>query len=376
MKKETKCAHAGGFDKATGALSVPIYQSATFKHTALGDDGEYSYSRLQNPTRQALENAVAELEGGVGAIAFTTGMAAHVALFELFSPGDHIIATEDIYGGTTRLLRTINKKNGVECSFVDTSDIKAIESAITKNTKAIFIETPTNPMMHVTSIVTTSKLAKKHGLKVIVDNTFLTPYYLQPLSLGADIVTHSGTKFLSGHNDTLAGFVVFKDKAVEEEVRYIAKTIGACLSPFDSWLLLRGLKTLPIRMDRSQENAQKIVEFLLGHKKVKKVYYAGLEDSKGYDIMKDEASGFGSMISFEVDSHETVKQVLAGVKVIYFAESLGGVETLVTFPSVQTHGDIPVEEKDKRGINDRLLRLSIGIENVADLLDDLRVALG
>jgi len=376
MKIETQCVHGHNHTDETGAISVPIYQSATFKHASLGEYEGYSYSRLQNPTRHAVENAVSALEGGVGAIAFSTGLAALTALMESFLPGDHIVATEDLYGGSIRLFRSIIQKNGLSFSFVDTSDAIAVANAITKNTKAIFIETPTNPMMMVTSIASMAKIAQAHNLKLIVDNTFLTPYFMRPLALGADIVTHSGTKFLSGHNDTLAGFLVFKHVEDEEKLRYIAKTIGACLSPFDSWLLIRGLKTLPIRMERAQHNAQKIVAFLQGHAKVKKVYYAGLQDNKDFDNIKNEASGFGSMISFEVESHDVVVKVLKKVKIISFAESLGGTETLITFPSVQTHGDVPIAEKEKRGINDRLLRLSVGVEHVDDLIHDLTIALG
>jgi len=375
MEKETLCVHGNDFTEPTGAVSVPIYQSATFRHIGLGQSTGYDYSRLQNPTRYAVEKTVASLEGGVDAIAFSTGMAAITCLTELFKPNDHIIASEDLYGGAIRLFRHVNEKNGLKFTFVDTSDLKAVENAVTEYTKAIFIETPTNPMMIISDVERVAEIAKKHNATLIVDNTFLTPYFLKPLELGADIVVHSGTKFLGGHNDTLSGFLVFKDKAAAEKGRFLAKTIGACLSPFDSWLLIRGIKTLALRMEKAQENAFKIAEFLLGHKKVKKVFYAGLKTAQGHDIIKRQASGFGSMISFEVDTHETLKKVLSGVKLIAFAESLGGTETLITFPAVQTHADVPQEEREKRGINDRLLRISVGIENVKDLIADLEKAL-
>jgi len=375
-KIDTKCVHGYDYRESTGAVSVPIYQSATFRHDSLDEGTGYSYSRLQNPTRQALEETMAALEGGADAIAFGTGLAAMTVLFECcLSPDDHIIATEDLYGGSIRLLRTIVQNNGVQVDFVDTSDIGAVDRAIKKNTKAVFVETPTNPMMSVTAISSVAQLTKKHGLKLIVDNTFLTPYFLQPLALGADIVVHSGTKFLGGHNDTLAGFLVLRDTNDAERMRYAAKTIGACLSPFDSWLLLRGIKTLAIRMERIQGNALEIAKFLAGHKRVSRVNYVGLPQCKGHDIINKEASGYGGMISFEVDSHKTVRSLLEKVELISFAESLGGVETLITFPSTQTHADVPEAERERRGITDRLMRLSVGIENISDLIEDLKRAL-
>jgi len=375
MKKETICVHGSSYSEPSGALSTPIYQSATFRHKGVDEINLYSYSRLSNPTRSAVESTIANLENGIDAIAFSTGLAAITVLFENFSPNDHIIATEDLYGGSIRLFRTISQKNGLKFSFVDTSNLDLVKKSITKNTKAIFVETPTNPMMIVSSVSKIAKIAKEHNLMLIVDNTFLTPYFLQPLNLGAAIVVHSGTKFLGGHNDTLAGFLIFKDKNLADNTRIISKTIGACLAPFDSWLLLRGIKTLGLRMEQSQKNAVKIVNFLKTHKKVKKVFYAGLKDSKGYDDIKKEATGFGSMISFEVDSFDTVQKALKNFKMISFAESLGGTETLITFPANQTHGDVPKLERDKRGINDKLLRLSVGIENADDIIADLKQGL-
>lgn len=376
MDFSTLCIHgAVNNTHNTGAISVPIYQSATFSHLGVGVSTGYDYSRLQNPTREYLENVVAKLEDGFDAMAFSTGMAAVTALMELFRMGDHIIATDDLYGGTVRLFQNISSKNGLTFSFIDTSDLNEVKSHITSQTKAIYIETPTNPMMQVTDIAAVSQLAKEYGIIVIVDNTFLTPYYQKPLKLGADIVVHSGTKYLSGHNDTLAGFLVTSDKELSEKLRFIYKTTGACLSPFDSWLLIRGIKTLPIRMDRQQENALKIANWLTTNQKVKKVFYIGLSTHPDYEISKMQGTGFGSMISLEVDNKETALNILERVKLILFAESLGGVETLITYPTLQTHADVPVEERTKRGINDCLLRLSIGLEDANELIADLEQAL-
>jgi cystathionine gamma-synthase len=379
MKKSTQCVHGDlspSFHEPTGAVSVPIYQSATFKHPALGESTGFDYSRMQNPTRLALEKTVAALENGKEAYAFSTGMAAIACILELFHIGDEIISSVDLYGGVIRLFKSVSEKNGLVIRYADTTDPKNVEKLITDKTKAVFIETPSNPMMDVTDIAAIAKLSHKHGLVFIADNTFLSPYFQRPLDLGADIVIHSGTKFLAGHNDTLAGFAVVNGDAERiDKIRFLYKTIGACLSPFDSWLVLRGIKTLALRMEHQQESTFKISEFLLAEKRVKKVLYAGLPDSKGYAVSKKQASGFGSMISFEVDSPETVKRVLSRVKLISFAESLGGTETLITYPTVQTHADVPLGEREARGINDRLLRLSVGIEDAEDLIEDLRTAL-
>jgi len=375
MDFSTLCVHGNDhkYDN-TGSISVPIFQTATFAHPGVGLSTGYDYSRLQNPTREHLEKTVARLEGGVDAIAFSSGMAAISALMELFQPGCHIIVSDDLYGGSHRLFRSISEKNGITFSLADTSDISQIESKLKPQTKAIFIETPTNPMMHVTDIAKVAQLAKSYGLLLIVDNTFLTPYYQKPLALGADIVTHSGTKYLGGHNDTMAGFLVVSDNELSEKLRYIYKTTGACLSPFDSWLIIRGLKTLAIRMDRQQETAMKIAQWLLTHKKVKAVHYVGLPTHPYYEVSKKQTTGFGSMISFETDSEETAIRVLSKVSVIQYAESLGGVETLITYPMLQTHADIPKEEREAKGINERLLRLSVGLESADDLIHDLEQA--
>jgi cystathionine gamma-synthase len=378
MKKETVCVHGtnkNAFDERAGAVSVPIYQSATFRHPALGESTGFDYSRMQNPTRLALEQTVAALEDGYEAFAYSTGMAAVSNVVELFSIGDRIIASRDLYGGVIRLFDNVSKKNGVEVDYADTSDLKEIESKITPKTKAVFLETPSNPMMEVADIAEISKIAKANKLLLIVDNTFLTPYFQQPLKFGADIVLHSGTKFLAGHNDTLSGFTVVKDPALGEKIRFLYKTVGACLSPFDSWLTLRGIKTLAVRMEKQQQNAFKIADFLSQNRNVKKVLYSGMPSLKGYDVMKKQTTGFGAMISFEVDSASRVKKILKDVSLIFFAESLGGADTLITYPTVQTHADVPIKERELRGINDRLLRLSVGIEDADDLIEDLERAI-
>lgn len=373
---ETRAVHGyKGYDETTGAISFPIYQSATFRHPALYESTGYDYSRLQNPTREELEQTIASLEGGSKGFAFPTGMAAIDNLLRLLKAGDHIIVSDDLYGGTYRLLNEVYRCFGITATFVELSDFAAVEAAKQDNTAAIFIETPTNPLMKIADIAKLSAWAKENGLLTIVDNTFLTPYLQQPLALGADIVVHSGTKYLGGHNDTLCGLLVAKDEAIAERLTLIQKSTGAVLPPFDSWLILRGIKTLPIRMDKQQQNALKIAGWLLSHKRVKKVYYAGLPTHPGYEVNKQQAKGAGAMISFEVESPALVEQVLRRVKVILFAESLGGVETLITYPVVQTHSAIPEEIRNRLGINDKLLRISAGIENAQDLIDDLQQAL-
>lgn len=373
----TKCIygnHEKFEDDRTGAISFPIYQTATYAHPAVGQSTGYDYSRLQNPTREQLEKIVASLEGGLDALAFSSGMAAITTLMEIFKPGDHIISEADLYGGSIRLFDHINQKNGIEFSRINFAE-EDPENYIKENTKAIYIETPTNPMMNVIDIRKTAELAKKHNLLLIVDNTFLSPYFQRPFELGADIILHSGTKFLSGHNDTLAGFIVVNTPELSEKLRYIIKTTGAGLAPFDSWLVLRGIKTLPIRMEKAQENAQAIVEFLLQEKKVKNVYYPGIPGTNNYEVCKSQASGFGSMLTFEVESKTLALHILESLKLIPFAESLGGVETLITYPTTQTHADVPEEIRIKNGITDSVLRLSAGIEDKKDLIADLKQAI-
>jgi len=376
MKISTICVHGAQNNTTnTGAVTVPIYQAATFAHPGLGKSTGYDYSRTQNPTREYLEKTMANLEGGCGAFAFSTGMASLTALLELFASGDSIISSDDLYGGTVRLFDNTAVAHGLKFVYVNTCDLKEIENAVTQNTRAIFIETPTNPMMRVADIAGAAAIARRHNLLLIVDNTFLTPYFQKPIALGADIVIHSGTKYLGGHNDTLAGFIVCADSKIEEKLKFIYKTTGACLSPFDSFLLIRGIKTLALRMEKHEKNARKIADWLCAHKKVKKVYYPGLSDHPDLEVSKKQSSGFGGMISFETDSEKTAVKVLEKVKLILFAESLGGVETLVTYPLTQTHADIPKEKREHNGINERLLRLSVGIEDAEDIIEDLKQAL-
>ena len=362
------------FDK-TGAVAVPIYQSATFAHPELGQSTGFDYSRLKNPTRDYLEQLVASLDHAEFGFAFNCGMAAITALFDTFEPRTHIICSDDLYGGTERLFNTIGKKLGFKTTYTDTSDLKNIENAATSDTKIIYIETPGNPLMKITDIKKTAEYAHTHRMILIVDNTFLTPYLQQPLSLGADVVVQSGTKYLCGHNDTLAGFVTTNNKQIAENLEFVTKTTGSALPPFDCYLAIRGIKTLAVRVERQCENAQKIVEALAQNKHVTKILYPGVKEFKGYEINKSQAKGSGCMISFYVDSVQTVEHVLKSVKIIHFAESLDGVDSLITYPKTQTHVDVPEEERNARGITDKLLRLSVGIENAEDLIKDITQAL-
>lgn len=371
----TRCLHLEETEGKTdnyGALTFPIYQTATYAHPAVGQSTGYDYSRLQNPTREHLEKVVASLEGGIDALALSTGMAAITLMMELFKPGDHLIVESDLYGGSIRLFNNVSEKNGIEFSRVACSN-EDVESHVKDNTKAIYIETPTNPMMNVTDIGALAGIAKKHGLLLIVDNTFLSPYFQNPLKLGADIVIHSGTKYLGGHNDTLAGFIVTNNEEISEKLRFLIKTTGAGLSPFDSFLLERGIKTLGIRMERAQENAFALAEWLKKQDVVTKVIYPGLPEHPGHEIMKKQARGFGAMITFDLDTKEHAIALLEKVRMIKFAESLGGVETLITYPTTQTHADVPAEIREKNGITDSTLRLSVGIEDSKDLIAELEV---
>lgn len=371
----TRCLHLEETEGKTdnyGALTFPIYQTATYAHPAVGQSTGYDYSRLQNPTREHLEKVVASLEGGIDALALSTGIAAITLMMELFKPGDHLIVESDLYGGSIRLFNNVSEKNGIEFSRVACSN-EDVESHVKDNTKAIYIETPTNPMMNVTDIGALAGIAKKHGLLLIVDNTFLSPYFQNPLKLGADIVIHSGTKYLGGHNDTLAGFIVTNNEEISEKLRFLIKATGAGLSPFDSFLLERGIKTLGIRMERAQENAFALAEWLKKQDVVTKVIYPGLPEHPGHEIMKKQARGFGAMITFDLDTKEHAIALLEKVRMIKFAESLGGVETLITYPTTQTHADVPVEIREKNGITDSTLRLSVGIEDSKDLIAELEV---
>ena len=378
-KLDTLCIHGADhrFPDGRDSISMPIYQTATFAHPDLGHSPDrFYYSRLTNPTRNHLEETVSALEGAADTIAFSSGMAAIAAVFELFSPGDRIVCSADLYGGTVLLFDLVSRKNGLVLDFVDTTDEKALAEAMKNGAKAIYVETPSNPMMNVTDIALCAEFAKKTGALLIVDNTFLSPYFQNPIALGADLVVHSGTKYLGGHNDTLAGFVCAADAAVAEKVRKIFSATGGNLAPFDSWLMIRGIKTLAVRMERAQENAITIAKWLKNHPKVTAVHYVGLPEHPGYAVNAKQSRGSGAMLSFAVDSHETALKVLANVKIITFAESLGGPESLITLPVTQTHADVPVEERLKLGITDSLLRLSVGLENAQDLIADLQQAIG
>lgn len=370
---ESKAVHGAlGTEPLTGAVSMPIFQAVTYRHPELGQSTGFAYSRLENPTRQELERTMAILEGGIKGFAFSSGQAANMAVFSLLNPGDHIILTDDIYGGTFRIVGDIFGKYGITHTYVDMSDLEAVKAAIRPETKMFFLETPTNPLMKVADIKAVSEIAKSVGALTVVDNTFLTPYFQRPLELGADIVTHSSTKYLGGHNDALSGIVVVKDnEELAKKIHVHIKSHGSQLAPMDAWLVLRGLKTLAVRMDRHNENAKKVAEWLRSQPKVKKVYYVGFEDHKDYATTIKQTTGFGGMISFAVDSAETARKILKDVDMIMFAESLGGTETLITYPTTQTHEDTPKDVKEALGITESFLRMSVGIENVDDIIADL-----
>lgn len=375
MDIATQAAQIGlEWDTRTGAVTVPIYQTATFRHPGLGQSTGYDYTRSGNPTRQALEEGIARLEGGARGFAYASGMAAITNLLLLFKRGDHLIVTEDLYGGTYRLFEKVFSQYDLSFTYVDTSDVDAVRSAIRPETRALFVESLTNPLLKVADIALLSALCRERGLLCIVDNTFLTPYLLRPFDLGADITVYSATKYLAGHNDTVSGLVVVKDPELAEKVYFYQNSVGAVLGPQDSWLTIRGMKTLSVRLDRQQENARKIAEWLAVHPQVRKVYYPGLDGHPGNELLARQAKGFGAMIAFEVTDQRLVEQLLMKTQVISFAESLGGVETLITFPEVQTHADIQPEIRARLGISNLLLRLSVGIEAAQDLIDDLQQA--
>ena len=376
LKLASKVVHGAlGTDPETGSLSYPIYQTATFKHKSIDKQEPYNYSRCVNPTREELEKTMTMLEEGTRAFAVNSGMAAITLVFSLLKPGDHIVMSDDIYGGTFREVNEVLTVNGIEYDSIDLSDIELIKKTIKKNTKMIFIETPTNPMMKVADIEKISKIGHDIGALVVVDNTFLTPYFQRPLTLGADIVVHSGTKYLGGHNDVLAGIVVVKDSEIGQKLEIQMYIYGAGLGPMDSWIMLRGIKTLALRMEKHQENAIKVANWLRKHPKVEQVYFVGFEDHKDYAVTKKQTTGFGGMISFRVDSMETVNKILTNLKLVIFAESLGGVESLITHPVSRTHTEISEEKRNALGITDTLLRLSVGIEDADDIIADLEQAM-
>jgi len=357
------------FDPATGAVSVPVYQSATFAHPAPGQSTGYDYTRTGNPTRQALEEALAALEGGGRAFAFSSGMAAMTAVMLLFEAGDHLIFGEDLYGGTYRLMNWVLSKFGLTATYVDTTDLAAVENAITQDTRAVIFETPSNPSLKQSDIAAIASLCRAKGLLTIVDNTLMTPYLQRPLALGADLVVYSATKYLGGHNDLLAGVVVTASPRLADELAIIQNGAGPVLAPHDAWLLLRGLKTLAVRLDRQQENALYLARWLTEQPQVESVFYPGLAK------LHPQAAGPGAMVSFSLHDEALAREMICRLEIITFAESLGGVESLITCPYLQTHADLPAETKARLGIHERLLRLSVGIEHRDDLRADLARAL-
>ncbi|MDQ0269541.1 bifunctional cystathionine gamma-lyase/homocysteine desulfhydrase [Cytobacillus purgationiresistens] len=376
MRRKTKLIHGGIVgDPTTGAVSVPIYQVSTYKQDGVGNHKGFEYSRTGNPTRHALEELIKDLEGGKAGFAFGSGMAAITAVIMLFDSGDHVILTDDVYGGTYRVITKVLNRFGIEATFVDTSDLDNIKDAIQPNTKAVYIETPTNPLLKITDIEAAAKLAKENGLLTIVDNTFSTPYWQTPISYGADIVLHSATKYLGGHSDVVAGLVVVNSDQLAEDLHFVQNSTGGILGPQDSWLLIRGIKTLGIRMEETESNTKAIVEFLQGHSAVKKVYYPGIESHPNHDIAKKQAQGFGGMVSFDVGSEENADKLLAKLKYFTLAESLGAVESLISVPARMTHASIPKDRRDELGITDGLVRISVGLEDAEDLIEDLIQAL-
>jgi cystathionine beta-lyase/cystathionine gamma-synthase len=377
LARATRLAQAGTrSDAATGAISTPIHQTASFRHPALGRSSGFDYSRTSNPTRLVLEQALAELDGGCRAFAFASGLAAIDAVVRLFAPGERIVVTEDLYGGTYRLFQHVYRPLGIEAVYVDTSDAAAVRAACADpRVRGLLVESPTNPVMRVADLRALAAIARERGLLFAVDNTFLTAWCQRPIEQGADLVLYSATKFLAGHNDVVAGAVVAATPALAERLAFLQNAAGAILGPQDSWLVLRGLKTLALRLERHQANAGRVADWLARHPRVRRVHYPGLEGHPGRDILLRDGSGFGGMVAFEVDDAARVPPILAGVRVFIFAESLGGVESLITHPLAQTHADLPREVCERVGINNRLLRLSVGIEDADDLIRDLEALL-
>ena len=378
MGFRTDAIHAGQEpDPTTGAVTVPIYQTSTYVQESIGKHKGFEYARTQNPTRMALEKNVAVLERGVAAYAFASGMAATTAITQLLlKQGDHAICSDNVYGGTFRLFDKIVRHYGVEFTYVNTSNLSDVTPAIRPNTRMVFIETPTNPIMSITDIRGVSAIAHQSGCRVVVDNTFMTPYFQLPLELGADIVIHSTTKYLNGHSDSVGGVVVLKGQDDAERLQFIQNAAGAILSPFDSWLVMRGIKTLPVRMEAHNSNGMAVANFLANKKEVKKIYYPGLPNHPGHELAKKQMSGFGGMIAIDLGSLDRAKRFLEQVKLCSLGESLGGVETLISHPATMTHASVPAEERHRLGITDGLVRLSVGIEDVEDLIADLEKAFG
>jgi cystathionine gamma-synthase len=373
---ETLAAQAGvGADRAFGAVSVPIYTTAIYRYDAFGEHRGFDYSRSENPTRQAAEKVLADLEGGSRAAAFSSGMAAISAVMTLFSSGDHVLCSDDLYGGTYRLFEKLLRPCGLSFDYADMGDPAVVVKKIGKKTKALFIETPTNPLMKIADIREVARIARDRGILSIVDNTFMSPLLQQPLALGVDVVVHSATKFLGGHNDLIGGAAIVSDPDLGEKIHFAQKAVGAVLSPFDAWLLLRGIKTLAVRVGRAQQNAEAVAAFLAAHPFVRKVFYPALPGHARRELHFSQASGPGAVISFELEREAAVPRFLNALKTVILAESLGGVETLITHPSTMTHADIPVEEQAAVGLTPALVRLSVGIESPDDLLGDIAQAL-
>jgi len=362
-------------DPTTGAIIVPIYQTSTFVQEALGKHKGYEYARTSNPTRAALERNLAALERASFGFAFASGMAAINALMTLFKGGDHIVAGHNLYGGSFRLFERVLKDFGLAFGYANTCRLEEVETAFRPNTRLLFIETPTNPIMEITDIAAAAAVAHRHGALLAVDNTFMSPYFQRPLELGADIVVHSTTKYLNGHSDGVGGAVMLNDAALAERLKFLQNAAGAILGPFDSWLVLRGVKTLAVRMERHNQNGLAVAQFLARHPKVKKVYYPGLTSHPQHALARKQMSGFGGMIAFETGALENARTVLNSVRLCALAESLGGVETLISHPATMTHASVPAEERQRIGITDGLVRISVGIEDVEDLISDLDQAL-
>ncbi|EMT54534.1 MULTISPECIES: trans-sulfuration enzyme family protein [Brevibacillus] len=376
MKFATKLLHGTScFDPVTGAASTPIYQASTFHQADLDRPGAYDYARSGNPTRHALEEAIAVLEGGARGFAFASGMAAISSVFMLFSAGDHVVVAEDVYGGTYRFLTKVLSRMNIDVTFVDTTCVEAVERAVTPRTRGIYLETPSNPTLKVTDIAAVCHIAKAKNIIVIVDNTFLTPYYQRPLELGADIVIHSATKFIGGHSDVVAGLAVTKDAELGEQLYFIQNGMGAVLGAQDSWLVMRGLKSLKARLDVSTQTAEKIARWLANHPSVAKVHYTGLEGHPGHQLQSRQASGHGAVLSFDVGSRERAKALFDRVTLPIVAVSLGAVETILSYPAMMSHAAMPAAERERRGITDGLIRLSAGLEDADDLVRDLEQAL-
>jgi cystathionine beta-lyase/cystathionine gamma-synthase len=373
MGFKTDAIHAGQEpDPTTGAVTIPIYQTSTYVQQGLGKHKGFEYARTQNPTRMALEKNMAVLEGGVAGYAFASGMAATTALTHLLlKQGDHAICSDNVYGGTFRLFDKIVRHYGVDFTYVNTSNLPDLEKAMRPNTRMVFIETPTNPIMSITDVQAVAGIVHRSDCRVVVDNTFMTPYFQRPLDLGADIVVHSTTKYLNGHSDSVGGVAILKRKEDAERLQFIQNAAGGILSPFDSWLVLRGIKTLPIRMEAHNTNGIAVAKYLAGRKEVEKIYYPGLPDHPGHALAKKQMSGFGGMIAFDLGSVERASRFLERVRLCSLGESLGGVETLISHPATMTHASVPAEERSRLGITDGLIRISVGIEDVEDLIADL-----